>query len=124
MQGCHLLTTQQIQCFAQGFSASRPEQVQELLNNSIDRLKTKIGHTDGHLILVLDKHLQKLPWESMPCLMTRSVTRLPSLHFLLNYNLLRKHQPQNSLVCGVDPKKTFYVLNPHSNLPGTEERFR
>lgn len=124
LQGCHLLTTQQIQFFARGFSASRPEQVQELLNKSIDRLKSKIGHTEGHLVLILDKHLQKLPWECMPCLLTRSVTRLPSLHFLLNYNLLKQHQPQSSLVRGVDPKKTFYVLNPHSNLPGTEERFR
>nr|DBA32722.1 TPA: hypothetical protein GDO54_000492 [Pyxicephalus adspersus] len=124
MQGNQHLTAQQIQFFAQGFSTSKPEQAQELLNKSFDRLKSKIEHTEGHLILVLDKHLQKLPWESMPCLLTRSVTRLPSLHFLLNYNLLRKYQPQSSLVCGVDPKKTFYVLNPHSNLPGTEERFR
>ncbi|XP_018411707.1 PREDICTED: separin [Nanorana parkeri] len=124
LQGCHHLTAQQIQFIAQGFSAPRPEQAQELLNKSIDKLKSKTEHKEGHLILVLDKHLQQLPWECMPCLLTRSVTRLPSLHFLLNYNLLRKHQPQSSLVRGVDPKKTFYVLNPHSNLPGTEERFR
>jgi len=25
---------------------------------------------------------------------------------------------------GVNPSSTFYVLNPHSNLLGTEERFR
>lgn len=25
---------------------------------------------------------------------------------------------------GVDPSSTFYVLNPHSNLLGTEQRFR
>lgn len=25
---------------------------------------------------------------------------------------------------GVNPSSTFYVLNPHSNLKGTEERFR
>lgn len=25
---------------------------------------------------------------------------------------------------GVDPRNTFYVLNPHSNLSSTEERFR
>ncbi|KAM5179440.1 separin [Mantella aurantiaca] len=124
LQGCHHLTAQEIQCFVQGFGASRPEQAQELLNKSIDMLKSKTEPSEGHLVLVLDKHLQQLPWECMPCLLTRSVTRLPSLHFLLNYNLLRKHQPQGSLVCGVNPKKTFYVLNPHSNLPGTEERFR
>ncbi|XP_068123297.1 separin [Hyperolius riggenbachi] len=121
---CHHLTGQHIQSFAQGFATSKPEQAQELLQKSVDRLKTKTEHTKGHVVLILDKHLQKLPWESMPCLLNRSVTRLPSLHFLLNYSLLRKYQPQSSLVRGVDPKKTFYVLNPHGNLPGTEERFR
>ncbi|XP_075055270.1 separin [Mixophyes fleayi] len=122
--GCHHVTPEHIHSFTQGFGASKAEQAQELLQKAINRLKLKTQPTEGHLVLVLDMHLQKLPWESMPCLLTRSVTRLPSLHFLLNYGLLKKHQPQSTLVHGVDPKKTFYVLNPHSNLPGTEERFR
>ncbi|KAM9320766.1 separin [Gastrophryne carolinensis] len=124
LAGCRHLTAKDIQFFSRGFGASKPEQAQDLLQKSIERLKSKTECAEGHLLLVLDKHLQKLPWESMPCLLTRSVTRLPSLHFLLNYGLLRKYQPQSSLVRGVDSKKTFYVLNPHSNLPGTEERFR
>ncbi|XP_073519047.1 separin [Phyllobates terribilis] len=118
------LTPQHIRSLVQGFCTSDPEHAEELLQKAVDRLKLKTEPTVGHLVLILDKHLQKLPWESMPCLLTRSVTRLPSLHFLLNYGLLKKHQPQSTLVHGVDPKKTFYVLNPHSNLPGTEERFR
>ncbi|XP_069826304.1 separin [Dendropsophus ebraccatus] len=122
--GCHHLTPQHIHSLVQGFCTSKTEQAEELLQKTIDNLKLKTEHTEGHLVLILDKHLQKLPWESMPCLLTRSVTRLPSLHFLLHYGLLKKHQPHSTLVHGVDPKKTFYVLNPHSNLPGTEERFR
>ncbi|XP_063806795.1 separin [Pseudophryne corroboree] len=122
--GCHCLTQEQVRSITQGFGGSRAEQAQELLQKAIDRLKLKSKPTEGHMVLVLDMHLQKLPWESMPCLLAKSVTRLPSLHFLLNYGLLKKHQPQSTLVHGVDPKKTFYVLNPHSNLPGTEERFR
>ncbi|KAM4047872.1 separin [Anomaloglossus baeobatrachus] len=122
--GGHHLTPEHIRSLVQGFCTSNTEQAEELLQKAVDRLKSKTEPTEGHLVLILDKHLQKLPWESMPCLLTRSVTRLPSLHFLLNYGLLRKHQPQSALVHGVDPKKTFYVLNPHSNLPGTEERFR
>ncbi|XP_075707951.1 separin [Rhinoderma darwinii] len=121
---CHHLTPQHIRSLVQGFCTSKTEQAEELLQKAVDRLKLKPEDPEGHLVLILDKHLQKLPWESMPCLLTRSVTRLPSLHFLLNYGLLKKHQPQSTLVHGVDPKKTFYVLNPHSNLPGTEERFR
>ncbi|XP_066440329.1 separin isoform X1 [Eleutherodactylus coqui] len=122
--GCRHLTQQHIHFLVQGFCTSKTEQAEELLQKAVDRLKLKMEPTEGHLVLILDKHLQKLPWESMPCLLTRSVTRLPSLHFLLNYGLLKKHQPQSTLVHGVDPKKTFYVLNPQSNLPGTEERFR
>ncbi|XP_056411264.1 separin isoform X2 [Hyla sarda] len=122
--GCHHLTPQHIHSLVQGFCTSKMEQAVELLQKTVDTVKLKTENTEGHLVLILDKHLQKLPWESMACLLTRSVTRLPSLHFLLNYGLLKKHQPQSTLVHGVDPKKTFYVLNPHSNLPGTEERFR
>lgn len=36
------------------------------------------------------QHLQKLPWESMACLRTLPVTRLPSLHFLLSYSLAQR----------------------------------
>ncbi|XP_010282952.1 PREDICTED: separin-like, partial [Phaethon lepturus] len=77
----------------------------------------------GSLVLVLDKHLQKLPWESMACLKAVPVTRLPSLRFLLSYSLAQK-RTGSVLSRGVNPSSTFYVLNPHSNLLGTEERFR
>ncbi|XP_053564287.1 separin [Bombina bombina] len=122
--GSHHLTPQLISSLIQGFNLSQPERAQELLQKAVERLESSTSNTKGHLVLILDKHLQKLPWESTPCLLLRSVTRLPSLHFLLSYNLRTKYQPQSTLVQGVDPKQTFYVLNPHSNLPGTEERFR
>ncbi|KAK2510725.1 Espl1, partial [Columba guinea] len=69
------------------------------------------------------KHLQKLPWESMACLRAVPVTRLPSLRFLLSYSLARE-RGGSVLSRGIDPSSTFYVLNPHKNLPGTEEQFR
>ncbi|MEE6472121.1 hypothetical protein FKM82_009485 [Ascaphus truei] len=122
--GSHHLTTQLTRSFIQGLSLSQPELAQELLQEAAERLKSHTGSTEGHLVLVLDKHLQKLPWESTPCLLSRSVTRLPSLHFLLSYGLLRKYRPPTTLVQGVDPKRVFYVLNAHANLSGTEERFR
>ncbi|OCT92992.1 separin [Xenopus laevis] len=122
--GSHFLTPSLIQSFIHGFGFSKPELAQELVQSAAGRLKESTEQSEGHLVLVLDKHLQKLPWESIPCLQKQSVTRLPSLHFLLSYGLLRKYQPQTTLVKGVDPKQTFYVLNPHANLPGTEERFR
>ncbi|OCT95906.1 hypothetical protein XELAEV_18013595mg [Xenopus laevis] len=122
--GSHFLTPPLIQSFIHGFGFSKPELARELIQSATERLKVSTEQSEGHLVLVLDKHLQKLPWESIPCLQKQSVTRLPSLHFLLSYGLLRKYQPQTTLIKGVDPKQTFYVLNPHANLPGTEERFR
>ncbi|CAH2224757.1 separin [Pelobates cultripes] len=122
--GSHLLTPRLIQSFMQGFCLSQPERAQEILQGAVEGLTFCTENTKGHVVLVLDKLLQKLPWESIPCLMSRSVTRLPSLNFLLSYGLIKKHQPQMTLVRGVEPKQTFYVLNPHANLPGTEERFR
>ncbi|KAE8627006.1 hypothetical protein XENTR_v10006832 [Xenopus tropicalis] len=121
---CHFLTPHLIQSFIHGFGFSKPEQAQELVQSAAERLKAGTEQSEGHLVLVLDKHLQKLPWESIPCLQKQSVTRLPSLRFLLSYGLQRKYQPETTLMKGVDPKQAFYVLNPHANLPGTEERFR
>uniref|UniRef100_A0A8C5MBK5 separase n=1 Tax=Leptobrachium leishanense TaxID=445787 RepID=A0A8C5MBK5_9ANUR len=122
--GSHLLTPQLVGTFTQSLCHLHSERAQEILQGAVDGLKSSTKDTEGHLVLVLDKHLQKLPWENISCLLNKSVTRLPSLNFLLSYGLLRKHQPPTTLVRGVDPKQTFYVLNPHANLPGTEERFR
>ncbi|KAG8452679.1 hypothetical protein GDO86_004461 [Hymenochirus boettgeri] len=122
--GSHILTPKLVQSFTDGIYFSRHKLAQTLLQDATDRLKSTTEKTGGHLVLVLDKHLQKLPWESIPCVQKQPVTRLPCLYFLLSYNLLKKYQPQTTLVKGVDPKEAFYVLNPHANLPGTEERFR
>ncbi|KAJ2609794.1 separin protein [Coemansia sp. RSA 1365] len=35
-----------------------------------------------HLILVLDKHAQQIPWECMPCIRDYPVSRVPSISFL------------------------------------------
>ncbi|OPJ71883.1 hypothetical protein AV530_008381 [Patagioenas fasciata monilis] len=59
----------------------------------------------------------------MACLRAVPVTRLPSLRFLLSYSLAQE-QGGSVLSRGVDPSSAFYVLNPHKNLPGTEEQFR
>ncbi|MCJ8729137.1 hypothetical protein PDJAM_G00102520 [Pangasius djambal] len=46
----------------------------------------------GHTVLILDKYLQKLPWENISCLKPRSVTRMPSLHSVLGHSHLRELQ--------------------------------
>ncbi|XP_067385631.1 separin [Emydura macquarii macquarii] len=124
LNSAHLLTAQDVQCLASGLCPVRPDAAQALLQEAVDKQRSRSKQASGHLLLVLDKHLQKLPWENIPCLRALPVTRLPSLHFLLSYSLAQRYRPESVLTHGVNSSSAFYVLNPHANLPGTEERFR
>ncbi|KAG5734262.1 Separin, partial [Termitomyces sp. T112] len=87
---------------------------------------------DEHLFLVLDKNLQGLPWESIPVLRGRSVSRIPSVDFLHDRVLFaewkRKTFPADNLFSSrgafVDPRKGYYILNPSGDLDKTEARFK
>ncbi|NWX10974.1 ESPL1 protein, partial [Caloenas nicobarica] len=116
-----LLTPEDVRALAFGLSAGQPREAQLLLQEALEKRRAK--QSGGSLVLVLDKHLQKLPWESMACLRAVPVTRLPSLRFLLSYSLARE-RGGSVLSRGVNRSSTFYVLNPHKNLPSTEEQFR
>ncbi|XP_030366174.1 separin, partial [Strigops habroptila] len=118
-----LLSPCDVQAVALGLCSAQPRRAQLLLQEAVEKRKARAKQSSSSLVLVLDKHLQKLPWESMACLKAVPVTRLPSLRFLLSYSLAQK-QAGSVLSRGVNPSSTFYVLNPHSNLKGTEERFR
>lgn len=86
---------------------------------------------DEHLFLVLDKNVQGLPWESIPILRGRSVSRIPGIQFLhdrLAFAKLKReaagqhHEPQDGAY--IDVKSGYYVLNPSGDLGRTEDRFR
>ncbi|XP_004406285.1 PREDICTED: separin [Odobenus rosmarus divergens] len=124
LSGASTLTPQDIQTLAYGLCPVRPERAQELLSEAVGRLQGQTVPSDRHLVLVLDKDLQKLPWENMPSLRALPVTRLPSFRFLLSYSIIRESGASSVLSQGVDPRNTFYVLNPHNNLSSTEEQFR
>ncbi|KAJ1677649.1 separin protein, partial [Spiromyces aspiralis] len=57
---------------------------------------SKQGHTnaDEHIILIVDKYAQQLPWESIPCLRGRAVSRLPSVTFLADRLLAMRVKQQ------------------------------
>ena len=80
----------------------------------------------GPTIMLLGPEVQQLPWESMPCLRNsgQSATRMPCLPFVL----ARHDQPSGSdrlwhIDPGVQPDRTFYVLNPGGDLTKTQETF-
>ena len=89
---------------------------------------------DPHMFLVLDKNLQGIPWESLPILRGQSISRIPSMSFLLDrLHLSRVQQELRGIVSGksplppdritIDPRKTYYVLNPGGDLVKSVERF-
>uniref|UniRef100_A0A8C4R0V7 separase n=1 Tax=Eptatretus burgeri TaxID=7764 RepID=A0A8C4R0V7_EPTBU len=80
-------------------------------------------HPRGSVVLILDKRLHQLPWESMPVLRESSITRMPCLSFLLATSA-QASTAGSVLNTGVNPHKTYYVLNPQANLPSTESTFR
>lgn len=84
---------------------------------------------DGHVFLVLDKRLQAIPWESIPVLRGRSVSRIPSVAFLLDRLHLAAmsdksggKEPSKDRI-SVDSTKVSYLLNPEGDLKRTEETF-
>ncbi|KAF1984179.1 hypothetical protein K402DRAFT_465314 [Aulographum hederae CBS 113979] len=100
-----------------------------LVVETLDALKAyhssaKSGLTKGqHTILILDKRLHVFPWESMPCLSTSSVSRLPSLEALRERIVSAKdntNQPGHhcSVTCGTT------ILNPSGDLTHTQSTMK
>ncbi len=73
------------------------------------------------VLLILGRSVQGLPWESLPSVATRqqAVTRMPSLQFTFAHKLLTGHSGRTA----IDPRNTFYVVNPRNDLPKTEKVF-
>ncbi|GJN89037.1 hypothetical protein Rhopal_002011-T1 [Rhodotorula paludigena] len=81
---------------------------------------------DEHTFLILDKALQAFPWESLPCLQGRSVSRLPSLAFLrdrLDLAASRADAESTDRTIDVDASRTSYILNPGGDLKNTQKTF-
>ncbi|GAA6018536.1 hypothetical protein JCM11491_006438 [Sporobolomyces phaffii] len=81
---------------------------------------------DEHTFLILDKALAAFPWESIPCLLGRSVSRLPSLSFLrdrLDLASSLATPEDSSLELTVNAARAAYVLNPGGDLVATQKTF-
>jgi separase len=81
---------------------------------------------DEHTFLVLDKTLAAFPWESLPCFLGRSVSRLPSLSFLrdrLDLASSLADPASSSLEITVNAARASFVLNPGGDLAATQKTF-
>jgi separase len=91
----------------------------------------RVSDPDEHTFLILDKTLHSFPWESLPCLLGRSVSRLPSLAFLRDRLDLAASQssstassdPEQSYDLVINPSKAAFVLNPGGDLKNTQKTF-
>jgi len=74
-----------------------------------------------HIILILDKALHMFPWESLPCLRGKSVSRLPSLSSLMER--VTDSPIEGATWPRIKANKGFYVLNPEGDLGHTQSQF-
>ncbi|KAI5295266.1 hypothetical protein KEM52_001876, partial [Ascosphaera acerosa] len=68
-----------------------------------------------HTILVLDKELHAIPWESLRFLRGRAISRAPSLQSVLD-----RLGPSDSCL---DRTNVSYILNPSGDLESTQAKF-
>ncbi|KAK6361177.1 hypothetical protein TWF730_004921 [Orbilia blumenaviensis] len=76
-----------------------------------------------HTVLILDKSAHVLPWESLPCLDGRSVSRLPSLASLRERLLLQNFSYEDQAGLYIHRANTGYVLNPALDLTNTQKTY-
>ena len=72
-----------------------------------------------HTFLILDENLHRFPMEGLPSFLNRSVSRLPSLSFVLAHFLSAFRSKE---VAMIDPSRCSYILDPEANLGATQER--
>ncbi|XP_039972012.1 LOW QUALITY PROTEIN: separin [Xiphias gladius] len=118
-----VLSQEDLQRFALGIFPQWDMECDQLLHTAVSQL-SEGDEPQGHVVLILDKYLQKLPWESISILKSRSVSRMPSLHSLIGLSIQKEHDSHSILEQGVDTRKVFYVLDPDANLGNAQDQFK
>lgn len=89
--------------------------IEEALRSYYSRIGDFEQKQYAHTVLVVDKSCHIFPWESLPFLRDRPVSRVPS--FAVLKDLLQRQQFH------IERKDVFYMLNPGKDLVKTQERF-
>jgi separase len=76
-----------------------------------------------HNILVLDKEVEMFPWESLPCLEGRPVSRMPSLGAIKQRLDALRQQSAEADCLAIPARGGAYILNPSSDLRSTQDAF-
>ncbi|KAM8917809.1 separin isoform 2-T2 [Spinachia spinachia] len=118
-----VLSQDELKRFALGVSPQWDAECDQLLFRAVSRLACR-DEPRGHVVLILDRYLQKLPWESTSFLRSHSVSRMPSLHSIIGLSIQKEVDSQSILKQGVDAKQVFYVVDPDSNLRNSQGQFK
>lgn len=84
------------------------------------------GEVDEPIIFVISSSLSSLPWENMPRLRNRCITRMNSWRFLLPHLQSLSSPPSSSLSVFPPPSSPlpgYYVLNPQNNIVRVSSTF-
>ena len=86
------------------------------LNKSISKLPNISGKLP--LSLILGKNTHNIPWESLKIVSEYQIeiTRIPSIKLIVS-------QSQKDIPVHIDPRSTFFILNPKGDLEYTENTF-
>jgi separase len=76
-----------------------------------------------HTVLILDKELHAFPWEAMPCLLGKSVSRMPSMGMCRDRLEAIRSQNSEADAYAISSNSGAYILNPSSDLASTETTF-
>lgn len=98
-------------------------EVSDAIRSYHEAAKGVIPESGGHTILILDPALHAFPWESLPCLEGKSVSRMPSLSCLQERLQRMRQKDETSSGLYIDPQKGGFILNPSSDLMSTQETF-
>ncbi|KAL5009966.1 hypothetical protein ScPMuIL_012271 [Solemya velum] len=125
MNSAHLLSDEEVTRILTELTGLEGGPVGESMLKSVRSWSLDIQtDTRNPVILILDKSLQHLPWESLPVLRSSTVSRLPSIYHL-HSQLAFLHRHRNSVYNrGVDLYSSYYILNPDNNLPSTQQSFQ
>jgi hypothetical protein len=93
----------------------RGKNVEETFQQFSEKEEEGMIKFDESTILIFDKFLHNLPWESIPILKSKTVSRMPSLLFLYNQLLNKEFE--------YDFKKFTYLINPSNEFQKTEDKF-
>ncbi|XP_073992484.1 extra spindle pole bodies like 1, separase isoform X2 [Rhodnius prolixus] len=74
------------------------------------------------VILIVDEHLDLIPWESLLVLRRHPISRVPSLHFAHALHKIHAKEIKNGLRELDSNGICYYVLNPGGDLRSVEER--